>query len=86
MLIQLRDEGVSGPKAIVDCFKGGTSASVWIPRQDLEKQSTLKNMYINSYQKAITNKTEKDFEIENSLYQQKIERYNLQFDQFKKVS
>jgi len=61
---------------IVDCYKGGTSASVWIPRESLRKSSQLSKAYLKPFNDAIGGKTNADFNQEQIQYQKKVEIHN----------
>lgn len=82
MMIQLRDQGIQEPLAVVDCFKGGTSASVWIPREKLAQNPFLNETYIKPYYRVIKNKTKQDFDIETNKYNKKVADYNQKFQKY----
>lgn len=76
MLKEMRDCGSKLPLAIVDCFKGGTSASVWIKRSDLESDPELNETFLVKYQKQISGKTWTDFDKETQKYNLLVDKHN----------
>lgn len=61
---------------IVDCYKGGTSASAWIPEAALKRHADLIAAYVKPFQAAIAGKSAADFAKEQTIYQQKVEQHN----------
>lgn len=61
---------------IVDCYKGGTSASAWIPVADLNIQPDLRMAYVDAFNQAIAGKTQTDFDREMAAWQAKVDAHN----------
>lgn len=76
MMEELAKKGITEPIAIVDCFKGGTSASVWIKHADLAEDLELKTKFLDEYHKAVDNKTWADFDRETDKYNKLVEKHN----------
>lgn len=60
---------------LVDCFKGGTSASCWVPPEVLVDPS-LHEAYVEPFEAAIADKDEADFDREQETYESLVERHN----------
>ena len=77
------------PIGIVECNKGGTSASCWIPNKELEKDICLKELYVDCYFQDIQDQSDEDedrkideFKQNIQLYMEKVETYkNIHPDQ-----
>ncbi|WP_297816042.1 sialate O-acetylesterase [uncultured Lactobacillus sp.] len=82
MLQKLSEINPHEPLAIVDCFKGGTSASVWIDKRDLSSDPELNEAFIKPYQKAIAGKTKKDFDQETKEYNLRVEKHNHDLNEY----
>lgn len=82
MMKSMRDNGVKGPLAIIDCFKGGTSASVWIKAETLAKDVDLNQKFLVKYYKEIQGKSWKDFDQETKEYNLKVEKHNRDLNEF----
>lgn len=85
MIKQMREEGVTGPIAVVDCFKGGTSASVWIKKSDLAGDAELNEKFLVEYHDAIAGKTWADFDRETEEYNQKVDKHNKDLARYLKM-
>lgn len=85
MIKSMRDCGVTGPLAVVDCFKGGTSASVWIKKEDLARDAELKEKFLTEYHNEIAGKTWSDFERETTEYNQTVEQHNQDLAKYLKM-
>lgn len=85
MIKQMREEGITGPIAVVDCFKGGTSASVWIKKGDLAGDAELNEKFLVEYHRAIAGKTWADFNQETEKYNQKVEKHNRDLAKYLKM-
>lgn len=64
------------PLAIVDDFKGGTSASAWVPVEKLTTDNELKQGFIDPWQQAVAGKTWADFEAETAAYNDQVKEHN----------
>lgn len=85
MIKNMREHGVRGPIAIVDCFKGGTSASVWIKKEDLASDSELKEKFLDEYHNQIAGKTWADFDRETEEYNQTVDQHNKDLAKYLKM-
>lgn len=85
MIKSMRDNGLTGPLAVVDCFKGGTSASVWIKKEDLARDAELNKNFLVKYQEEIKGKTWQDFEKETVEYNQKVDKHNRDLAKYLKM-
>lgn len=85
MIEEMQKEGIRGPIAIVDCFKGGTSASVWIKKDDLAEDTELKEKFLDKYHQEIADKTWLDFDHETEKYNQKVEQHNKDLAKYLKM-
>jgi sialate O-acetylesterase len=70
--------------AIVDCFKGGTSATCWVPREKLDDQR-LREAYVEPFDVAIAGKSEEDFNREERIYDESVERHNTELSSFQEA-
>ncbi|MBC1742936.1 sialate O-acetylesterase [Listeria welshimeri] len=59
------------PIGIVGCYKGGTSASCWVPKNILNIRKQLKKTYVVPFEKAIFNKTAAELELEREAFEEK---------------
>lgn len=84
MMKSMRANGVKGPLAIIDCFKGGTSASVWIKAKTLAKDVELNQEFLVKYFNEIHGKSWKDFDLETKEYNLKVEKHNRDLNVFLK--
>lgn len=64
-----------GPIGIVDCYKGGTSASCWLPLNLLKESKVLNDHFIKPFEDAILNKTNADFDQEDLNYEKKVKNH-----------
>lgn len=85
MIKKMREEGVAGPIAVVDCFKGGTSASVWIKKSDLAGDAELNEKFLAEYHQQIDGKTWADFDRETEEYNQKVEKHTKDLAKYLKM-
>ncbi|WP_338935197.1 sialate O-acetylesterase [Lactobacillus helveticus] len=85
MIKKMREEGVAGPIAIVDCFKGGTSASVWIKKSDLAGDAELNKKFLDEYHNQIAGKTWADFDRETEEYNQIVNKHNQDLARYLKM-
>lgn len=85
MMIALRENGIYGPLAVVDCFKGGTSASVWISEADLASDHDLKKAFLDKYHEIIADKTWEDFDRETAAYNLTVEKHNRDLTRYLKM-
>lgn len=85
MIKSMRDHGVTGLLAVVDCFKGGTSASVWIKKEDLARDAELNEKFLVKYHEEIAGKTWQDFEKETDNYNQVVEKHNQDLAKYLKM-
>ncbi|APX71303.1 sialate O-acetylesterase [Companilactobacillus allii] len=69
---------------IIDCYKGGTSASSWVPEEVLQNDALLVSTFIEPFHKAVDKKTEDDFKEELSAYYAKVDDHNTKLDAFTK--
>ncbi|MGG5372339.1 sialate O-acetylesterase [Enterococcus sp. AZ196] len=60
---------------IVNCSKGGTSASSWMSLDFLKKSKNLNQNILVPYQQAITGKTREEFDVKWNTYQAIAESY-----------
>ncbi|GEL15146.1 sialate O-acetylesterase [Pediococcus cellicola] len=77
MLQQLLHDFPDQVIGIVDCYKGGTSASSWLPQSVLKADSELKATFIVPFEQQVTGKTAVDFKKELEAYQKKVEIHNV---------
>lgn len=85
MMAALRENDVYGPLAVVDCFKGGTSASVWIKEDDLASDPRLKRAFLDKYHEIIDGKTWSDFDRETAAYNLRVEKHNQDLAKYLKM-
>lgn len=85
MIKKMREEGLADPIAVVDCFKGGTSASVWIKKSDLAGDAELNEKFLAEYHQEIAGKTWADFDSETEEYNQKVEKHNKDLAKYLKM-
>lgn len=69
---------------IIDCYKGGTSASSWVPEEVLQSDSELVNRYIKPFKAATTGKTKVDYDQEFKSYNALVEKHNTDLAKFMK--
>lgn len=67
---------------VVDCYKGGTSASSWVPNDVLMKHPRLVERFIKPYKKAIAGKDKADFDEENLVYRASVNQHNKKLEEF----
>ncbi|WP_338216678.1 sialate O-acetylesterase [Companilactobacillus muriivasis] len=69
---------------IVDCYKGGTSASSWVPESVLQSDKELVDTFIKPFHEAIDGKTAADFKEEFAVYNAAVEDHNTKLSAFTK--
>lgn len=84
MLEELLREFPGQTIGVVDCYKGGTSASSWVSKQVLENDSELRKIFIVPFETQTTGKTESDFKNELIQYQKSVEVHNTKLEQYLK--
>lgn len=78
-LRQIYPERVIG---IIDCYKGGTSASSWVPEDVLNNDKELFETFITPFYKSIEGKNDDDFKAEFVKYQQQVDDHNHKLTEF----
>ncbi|MFT9004910.1 MAG: sialate O-acetylesterase [Liquorilactobacillus hordei] len=73
-----------GPIGIVDCYKGGTSASCWLPLNLLKDSKVLNDHFIKPFEDAILNKTNADFDQEDLNYEKKVKNHQNSLREYQK--
>lgn len=66
--------------AAVDCFKGGTSASNWLPVDLLKADAEINEAFIKPYEEAVSGKTWADFDAETAKWQDAVDQHNRDLD------
>lgn len=66
--LELLRNGQRGPIGIVECYRGGTSASCWLPADELNREPTLKATYLDAYHQAVDGVAQAIFDKENAEY------------------
>lgn len=69
---------------IIDCYKGGTSASSWVPEEVLQNDDSLVSTFIKPFHEAIDGKSADDFKREFAAYNAKVDDHNTKLDAFTK--
>ncbi|MFD1394150.1 sialate O-acetylesterase [Lacticaseibacillus jixianensis] len=64
------------PIGMLQCYKGGTSASSWISEAALVADDALAKAYIDPYHRAIDGKTQADFDQADQAYNTVLDAYN----------
>lgn len=85
MMLALQESGIQEPIAVVDCFKGGTSASVWIKEADLARDADLKDAFLGKYHETIAGKSWEDFDRETKAYNLTVEKHNRDLAKYLKM-
>lgn len=85
MMLALQESGIQEPIAVVDCFKGGTSASVWIKEADLARDADLKDAFLDKYHETIAGKSWEDFDRETKAYNLTVEKHNRDLAKYLKM-
>lgn len=67
---------------IIDCYKGGTSASSWVPEEVLQSDPELVRRYIKPFETATTGKTKVDYDREFESYNAAVAKHNTDLAQF----
>lgn len=60
------------PIGIVDCYKGGTSISCWLPLDLMKESDSLRRKFIIPFENEIQNKNKYDFDKADALYEEKV--------------
>ncbi|WPC18314.1 sialate O-acetylesterase [Pediococcus inopinatus] len=84
MLQQLIHEFPQQTIGIVDCYKGGTSASSWISKNALEKDSELKQTFTVPFKQQTVGKSDEDFKKELVDYQKSVGVHNTKLGEYLK--
>ncbi|WP_288760401.1 sialate O-acetylesterase [uncultured Lacticaseibacillus sp.] len=66
--LELLRNGQRGPIGIVECYRGGTSASCWLPADELNREPILKATYLDAYHQAVDGVAQATFDSENAEY------------------
>lgn len=82
MLEQLLQKDPRQTIGIIDCYKGGTSASSWIAKEALENDSELKKTFITPFKNQIFGKSEADFKGELVDYQKSVNVHNTKLAEY----
>lgn len=67
---------------IVDCYKGGTSASAWVDRKLLEREPELASRYIEPFDSALVGKTEEDFDRESNKFWARVDQHKKKLNDY----
>ena len=84
MMKAMRKEGLTCPIAVVDCYKGGTSASSWVKTEDLANDLDLNRTFLEKYNNEIANKTIVDFNRETAIYNKKVNQHKIDLKKYLK--
>lgn len=66
--LELLRNGQAGPIGIVECYRGGTSASCWLPADELGREPQLKATYLDAYHQAVDGVAQATFDKKNAEY------------------
>jgi sialate O-acetylesterase len=69
---------------IIDCYKGGTSISSWVPESVLTGNQELINRFIKPFKEATTGKTQADYDQEFADYNALVDKHNTDLAKFQK--
>lgn len=69
---------------IIDCYKGGTSISSWVPEEVLQSSQELIGRYVEPFKEATTGKTQIDYDREFADYNASVEKHNTDLAKFQK--
>ncbi|MCR3760882.1 sialate O-acetylesterase [Clostridium felsineum] len=72
------------PIGIINCNKGGTSASCWMSEKYLSYDKEIKKVYLEEYLKAVEGLTEEEEDRKNNEYIKTLEDYNKKIEKYKK--
>lgn len=86
MLLGLRSSGVKGPIGLVSCYKGGTSASAWLPITTLTQYPVLAETFIQPFKQATLHKTPAQFATALADYQRQVVQHNTDLQRFLKAN
>lgn len=81
-LAKLQEADPSQIYAAIDCFKGGTSASNWLPVDLLKDDPELQSAFIDPYEAAIKGKSWADFDRETAKWQAAVDQHNVDLKQY----
>lgn len=80
-LHELNPEEVIG---IIDCYKGGTSISSWVPESVLSSNQELVKRFIKPFKEATTGKVQADYDQEFADYNALVDKHNTDLAKFQK--
>ncbi|MFH5811605.1 sialate O-acetylesterase [Companilactobacillus sp. FL22-1] len=80
-LKELKPDMVVG---IIDCYKGGTSASSWVPEEVLQSDTSLSEHYIKPFLEATEGKSQVEYDQELVHYNKLVKKHNEDLDKFLK--
>jgi sialate O-acetylesterase len=75
-VVAMQRDDISVPIGIIDCYKGGTSASSWIALDTLRRNDNLNLEYVESFNEKVKGKTCEDFKREHDVYTQKVKKHD----------
>lgn len=81
-LLALIKSGLEMPIGLVSCYKGGTSASSWLPATTLTQDAALTATFIKPFEQAVQHKTANQFTVELADYQSQVTQHNLDLERF----
>lgn len=64
------------PIGMLQCYKGGTSASSWISEANLKADAKLADAYVKPYEAAVTGRSQADFDADEAKYEATVTAYN----------
>lgn len=70
------------PIGIINCNRGGTSASCWVSKEYLSSDEDTK-VYLDEYYEQLKKVTDEEYEIEAAKYNKGLEEYNKKFNYYK---
>ena len=82
LVTRLRKLGIKLPIGVVDCFKGGTSASAWISLDKLSSDKELYENFVVPYLNEIKGKKQADFEEQTKKYEQSVKEHQKKLNNF----
>lgn len=78
-------ERTGWPIALVGCYKGGSSASSWVPEEDLKADPALEAFYVTDYWADIADQTDEEEDARIAAFEQEVDDYNRRFADFDKA-
>jgi sialate O-acetylesterase len=78
------NEDLNIPIGIIDCNKGGTSASCWMSKGYLAKDENIKSAYLDNYEKKIENLSQEEEDRLTREFYKAQEEYNKKEEEYKK--